>query len=160
MWKGFKKISKIVDKKCNTSSYPSECPDGVKCSETTTEKDSRYNGECTCIGDHYEFNINYKDDSDYCTYVEPKNFDNRVMEIKSSTTSEEVSDPIRPQSSHHIIGGILISICLVVIFTLIVIGVKKLQIKQRIRNMRMTQRNRPMYEDVMMGNDNDDPPLI
>lgn len=83
------------------------------------------------------------------------------MASKSSSTSEEaISNPISPNSSHHIVGGILISICLVVIFTLIVIGVKKLQIKQRIRNMRMTQRNRPLYEDVMMGNDNDDPPLI
>jgi len=83
------------------------------------------------------------------------------MASKSSSTSEEaVSEPIGAHSSHHIIGGILISICLVVIFTLIVVGVKKLQIKQRIRNMRMTQRNRPLYEDVMLGNDNDDPPLI
>lgn len=84
-----------------------------------------------------------------------------MMASKSSSTSAEVvNDPISSHSSHHIIGGILISICLVVIFTLIVIGVKKLQIKQRIRNLRMTQRNRPLYEDVMMANDNDDPPLI
>lgn len=94
-------------------------------------------------------------------YVEPKHFDNRVMASKSSSTSDETANnPISSPSSHHIIGGILISICLVVIFTLIVIGVKKLQIKQRIRNLRMTQRNRPLYEDVMMANDNDDPPLI
>lgn len=83
------------------------------------------------------------------------------MASKSSSTSAEAgSDTNGPNTSHHIIGGILISICLVVIFTLIVIGVKKLQIKQRIRNMRMTQRNRPLYEDVMMGNETDDPPLI
>lgn len=84
-----------------------------------------------------------------------------MMASKSSSTSpEDVNNPISSPSSHHIIGGILISICLVVIFTLIVVGVKKLQIKQRIRNLRMTQRNRPLYEDVMMANDNDDPPLI
>ncbi len=100
--------------------------------------------------------------------MEPKHFDNRVMASKSSSTSAEQTatdgnDPVNQStthSSHHILGVILISICLVVIFTLIVIGVKKLQIKQRIRNLRMTQRNRPLYEDVMMANDHDDPPLI
>lgn len=112
------------------------------------------------MGDNYVFNRSYKNESDYCIYVEPKHFDNRVMASKSSSTSDEaVSDTTKP-SSHHIVGGILLSICLVVMFALIVIGYKKLQIKQRIRNMRMTQRNRPLYEDVMMGNDNDDPPLI
>lgn len=152
-------IQKIVDKKCNTSSWINNgCPSSTKCSEIS-ESDSSYAGECHCIDDNYEFNKYYKSDSEYCVYVEPKHFDNRVMASKSSSTSEEaVNNPIH--SSHHIIGGILISVCLVLIFTLIVVGVKKLQIKQRIRNFRMTQRNRPLYEDVMMGNDNDDPPLI
>lgn len=154
------KFEKFADKKCNTTSYPNGCPDGTKCSQSL-QTNSPHTGECKCIGDNNEFNINYENDNDYCVYVEPKHFDNRVMASKSSSTSEDaVSDRIEPHSSHHIIGGILISICLVVIFTLIVIGVKKLQIKQRIRNMRMTQRNRPLYEDVMLGNDNDDPPLI
>lgn len=148
----------ILDKKCNTSSWLNGCPSNTKCSQIS-ESDTSYAGECHCIGDNYEFNKFYESESDYCSYVEPK--DNRVMASKSSSTSEEaVKNQINSPSSHHIIGGIFISICIVLLFSLIVIGVKKLQIKQRIRNLRMTQRNRPLYEDVMMGNDNDDPPLI
>ncbi|KAJ6641545.1 hypothetical protein Bhyg_06484 [Pseudolycoriella hygida] len=144
-------------KKCNTSYLKNGCPDGTKCTQIS-ETNSSYDGECHCIGDNNEFNKYYKSDTDYCVYVEPKHFDNRVMASKSSSTSEERGN--NADNSHHIVGGILISICLVVIFTLIVIGVNKLHIKQRIRNLRMTQRNRPLYEDVMMGNDTDDPPLI
>lgn len=128
------------------------CPSNTICSQIS-DTDSPYDGECHCIGDNYEFNKFYKSPSEYCVYVEPKHLASK----SSSTLQAAFNNPI---SSHHIISGILISVCLVVIFTLIVIGVKKLQIKQRIRNLRMTQRNRPLYEDVMMGNDTDDPPLI
>lgn len=157
-----KKIIFFVDKKCNTSSWKNNgCPSGSLCAEIEVD-DSKNAGECHCTGDNYEFNKYYKNDSDYCVYVEPKkHVDNRAMASKSSPTSdEEAAYSASTTSSHHILSGISISICLVVVFTLIVIGFKKLQIKQRIRNLRMTQRNRPLYEDVMMGNDNDDPPLI
>ncbi|KAG4070970.1 hypothetical protein HA402_001407 [Bradysia odoriphaga] len=142
-------------KKCNISSWINGCPASTKCSQIAESNSSSYAGECHCIGDNYEFNKYYKNDSDYCLFV-----DNRVMASKSSSTHSDQDTVDNPVSSHHILGGIFISICLVVMFTLIVIGVRKLQIKQRIRNLRMTQRNRPLYEDVMMGNDTDDPPLI
>lgn len=150
-----KNPNQLPDKKCNISSWRSTCPASAKCSQLS-ESNSSNAGECHCIGDNYEFNKYYTSDSDYCLFV-----DNRVLASKSSSThSDEYATNDVTVGSHHILAGIFISICLVVVFTLIVIGVRKLQIKQRIRNLRMTQRNRPLYEDVMMGNDTDDPPLI
>lgn len=63
--------------------------------------------------------------------------------------------------AHHVIGGILIPIFFVLIALGAIYGVRRLHIQQRMRNIRMTRRNRPFYEDVMLGsNEHDDPPLI
>lgn len=85
---------------------------------------------------------------------------NNVSHTTGGDKTHEVL--VRPlPGAHHVIGGILIPIFFVLIAVGVVYVVKNLHIRQRVRNIRMTRRNRPFYEDVMLGNnDNDDPPLI
>lgn len=81
-------------------------------------------------------------------------------------TDHEASAQYEPKfkssvRTHHIVAGVLIPIMFVFIVIGSIFAYKKLHVTQRIRNIRRTHRNRPFYEDVMLGtNDNDDPPLI
>lgn len=119
---------------------------------------STVDGICNCV-DNLIYNTNYTNDSDYCIAFN-KSHDNNTVNISDVTENSSAASRQIPPSTHHIVGGILIPILLVFIFFGIAITMKRLNVMQRIRNIRRTRRNRPLYEDVMMGNDNDDPPLI
>lgn len=158
---------------CTSSDIESECPESAYCSEIRA---NTIEGQCKCSNTTLSFNPQYTNDDDYCVYVKSTN----ANETASNETNK--SDAIGPNAAssssqgpdgsghlnarplpgtHHIIAGILIPI----LFVFVVIGTvfvyKKLHITHRVRNIRRTRRNRPFYEDVMLGNnDNDDPPLI
>lgn len=138
-------------------------------------------GVCKCqLDEKYVFNANYKDDTDYCRYdanlklpqdSEPKPEPKQPVAAssidngsQSDTTDGKESDlpKVRPlPGAHHVIGGVLIPILFVLVAVGAIYGVRHLHIRQRMRNIRMTRRNRPFYEDVMLGtNEHDDPPLI
>lgn len=162
--------------KCKIHQFPSGCPNKTKCVQKTTilPKMSSEEGECICKDDNYEFNVNYTNDTNVCILNEHINRRKNVTNTNTSTSKEMIraaaaidtgaASRAKIPSSHHIAGGILISICVVLVFLILIIGYRKLKITQRIRNLRMPagsrQRRRPFYEDVMMSNDNDDPPLI
>lgn len=136
-------------------------------------------GVCKCSADEkFAFNPDYKSDADYCRYdetikqyevprpAEPNqpeaasSIDNGTGDQTSTTDSGVLK--IRPlPGAHHVIGGILIPIFFVFVAVGAIYGVRRLHIRQRMRNIRMTRRNRPFYEDVMLStHENDDPPLI
>lgn len=99
-----------------------------------------------------------------------------------------ITKSIEPPSTWHLTGGFLISICVVFVFVGIVLLAKRVNWHQCLRNLRISgvtggggggvssvlggvgngngrssrhgRGRRPFYEDVMMSNDNDDPPLI
>lgn len=136
-------------------------------------------GVCKCSADEkYAFNSDYKDDTDYCKYDE---------NIKAEQETETKAEPNQPEAAqsvdngngsttdesrqtlkgrplpgaHHVLGGILIPIFFVLVVVGAIYGVRHLHIRQRMRNIRMSRRNRPFYEDVMLStNEHDDPPLI
>lgn len=155
----------FISVKCSIHEFPSSCPDTTIC-EQIPEKDT---GECECRPE-FEFNerFNGVGKSDYCiplpnysryNHNEPAKEQADAKTDASSLTPTTNTTVKQRASSHHIISGILISILIVTAFILTVIAVKKLRIRQRFRDFGISQRNRPLYEDVMMGND-DDPPLI
>lgn len=157
---------------------PKNCPTAVhfqtRCAEKTNEPGD-VEGECQCNAG-FIFNPQYTNDNDYCIIDTNQPDDTKQSNSKSGRSSNSsyssqsennnlVIDEPKIQSTprpHHIVAGVLIPI----VFVLIVIGsifvYMKLHVTQRIRNIhRRTHRNRPFYEDVMLGtNDNDDPPLI
>lgn len=120
------------------------CPPSTICEEKDENQLEIFEGQCVCKG-QYVFNPQYITDDEYCikTAIFNKSSDSR-------NTSKNTSKP------HHILVGIFLPI----VFVLIVLsGI--FVVTQRIRNIRRTHRNRPFYQDVMLGaNDNDDPPLI
>lgn len=145
-----------------------------RCVENSNQP-GEFDGLCQCY-DGFIFNIKYTNDNDYCiidpnTTDDPKQSNSKSGRISNNSVNSQnkntsfVVDELKtiqttPQP-HHIVAGVLIPI----VFVLIVIGstfiYKKLHVTQRIRNIRRTHRNRPFYEDVMLGtNDIDDPPLI
>lgn len=172
-------------KKCSTSSLNSSCPPNSLCSQIQADI---LDGLCKCnADDKYVLNLSYTNDTDYCKY-DPNLIvnDNRK---DTSTNDSNKTEPKKPEASlaaapdkrnnsqisaseevlkiqplpgaHHVIGGILIPIFFVMIALGAIYGVRRLHIQQRVRNIRMTRRNRPFYEDVMLGsNEHDDPPLI
>lgn len=163
--------------KCKTDEFPGECPSSAQCKQlvvnitiSTTKPTNTYDGLCTCKDDiAYEFNNQYRNFTDYCV-INIHSKQPTVGDVSEGmTVAAEASQQLVP-SSHHIVGGILISICVVLVFFIGIIGYRKLQITQRLRNLRIPsgaggrnsrqRRSRPFYEDVMMSNDNDDPPLI
>lgn len=138
-------------------------------------------GQCKCRDEKYVFNVNYKNDTDYCVYDAKSKGDEETQSDDSNRTDQkesevaqtgsQVSSPddktsdgpkIHPlPGAHHVIGGILIPIFFVVVAIGVVYGIRRLHLQQRVRSIRLSRRNRPFYEDVMLGNhDNDDPPLI
>ncbi|XP_040158833.1 uncharacterized protein LOC120897796 isoform X1 [Anopheles arabiensis] len=73
--------------------------------------------------------------------------------------------PLRePVAAHHILGGVLIPLAFVVILIGSAILAKRTDLWARLRQRFLAHRNRhrrrPAYEDVVLGNDSDDPPLI
>lgn len=158
--------------KCSTHSFPTSCPENTICTQNIGDA-----AECNCP-DNLQFNSAYNGGgkSDYCIdrpmaskKSDPTNNNRVTAEAAAVEEQPATSDDLaaaastkqqRAPSSHHIISGILISILIVTAFILTVIAVKKLRIRQRFREFGISQRNRPLYEDVMMGNDTDDPPLI
>lgn len=164
-----------VSVKCSIHSFPSSCPEHTICTQKTGDSET---AECNCP-DNLQFNSAYNGGgkSDYCIdrpmaskKLDPTNSYSATATVDHPASNElAAADSIGPAastkqqrapSSHHIISGILVSILIVTAFILTVIAVKKLRLRQRFREFGISQRNRPLYEDVMMGNDTDDPPLI
>lgn len=125
------------------------------------------------------FNPTFTSDDDYCIYVKSTNANDNASNATNKTDTVGPSNAASSSSTeplpstemgqngrampraHHIVAGILIPIAFVFLVTGTVFVYKKLHITHRVRNIRRTRRNRPFYEDVMLGNnDNDDPPLI
>lgn len=143
------------------------------CVENTNQP-GEYEGVCQCDDKQgFIFNPKYTNDTDYC--IINTNLDEKQLNSKSGRSSNNsynsqsknnsfVIDEPKIQSTprpHHIVAGVLIPIVFVLIVMGSIFAYKKLHVTQRIRNIRRTHRNRPFYEDVMLGtNDNDDPPLI
>lgn len=167
----------MIAKLCSTSELQSGCPKAAYCSELSNDNSTA--GQCVCSNASFIFNSHYTNDDDYCIYVRPTNVTNDTASnethkkdadgpnaASSSSNgplpSDESGNSARPlPGTHHIIAGILIPIFFVFIVIGSVFVYKKLHITHRVRNIRRTRRNRPFYEDVMLGNnDNDDPPLI
>lgn len=155
--------------------YGCPSPSLTKCEQNDGGSD---NGTCICK-EPYTFNPKYTNDSDYCLKLDNKpSTGTNVTDNKNSNSSHsnnftnstlsEAADHLHHEKkvesipgAHHIVAGILIPIVFVFVAIGIVIIYKKLHITQRIRNIQRTRRNRPFYEDVMLGsNDIDDPPLI
>lgn len=162
-------------RKCSTSNILIlPCPPLSRCVQNQPDQPD---ATCECIEPN-QFNPKYSNDSNYCIVTDKiplqkvENNDSkssRGSDSKTVTagTLTDGSDPsysaIRPPlpGAHHIVAGILIPVAFVIVAVCIVIIYKKLHITQRIRNIQRTRRNRPFYEDVMLGsNDIDDPPLI
>lgn len=149
----FNKLFFLV-KKCDTRYMLSSknCPPSTICVEKDENQLEVFEGVCQC-GDQYVFNPNYTSDDEYCI----KN----VIFNKSSTSGSFIdgrnfSKNKLTSKPHHILVGIFLPIAFVLI---VLSGI--FVVTQRIRNTRRIHRNRPFYQDVMLGvNDNDDPPLI
>lgn len=165
------------EKLCSTSDAENGCPKATLCSEF--HNDNSTAGQCVCENATLSFNPNFTNEDDYCIYVKSTNANNDT--VSNETNKKDTNGPNAASSSsngplpsddsgnsakplpgtHHIIAGILIPIFFVFIVIGSVFVYKKLHITHRVRNIRRTRRNRPFYEDVMLGNnDNDDPPLI
>lgn len=136
-------------KNCNTQDLlKNTCPPRTKCVENL---ENQPEGNCQCR-DLYVFNPSYMNDTDYCI-LNNKTSENNNIKNNDDSSERQIKSISKP---HHILAGVLIPIAIVLI---IISGVV---VAQRIRKIRRTHhRNRPFYEDVMLGvNDNDDPPLI
>lgn len=160
---------------CVTNELQTECPVTTICSQI---RENSIEGQCKCSNAKLSFNPNFTSDDDYCIYVKSttandnaSNMTNKTDTGSSNAASSGFSEPLPPDVSgdrsrtlpgtHHIIAGIFIPIGFVFIVIGAVFVYKKLHITHRVRNIRRTRRNRPFYEDVMLGNnENDDPPLI
>lgn len=158
---------------CVTSDVQTKCPVTTYCSEIHANSNE---GQCKCSNATLSFNPNFTSDDEYCIYVKSNTSNDNASNMTNKTdtgspNASSFSEPLPPDVSgdrtrtlpgtHHIIAGILIPIGFVFIVIGAVFVYKKLHITHRVRNIRRTRRNRPFYEDVMLGNnDNDDPPLI
>lgn len=160
---------------CSTSDTQSVCPKTAMCSELRVDSSD---GRCKCTNTTLSFNPNFTSDDDYCVYVKStsandnaSNATNKTDAASPNAVSSSSTEPLPSTEfeknaralpgTHHIIAGILIPIVFVFIVIGTVFAYKKLHITHRVRNIQRTRRNRPFYEDVMLGNnDNDDPPLI
>lgn len=164
-------------KKCSTANINPQCPPHSVCADKQADVTE---GICKCsVDEQFVFNAAYKDDSDYCRYdasiklpqdneskPEPNqpeaalSVDNGIGSAPPTKESEKLKVHPLP-GAHHVIGGILIPIFFVLAAVGVIYGVRHLHIRQRMQNIRMSRRNRPFYEDVMLGtNEHDDPPLI
>ncbi|XP_055379926.1 uncharacterized protein LOC129611039 [Condylostylus longicornis] len=157
--------SAVKLKTCNTHSLKG-CPPHSICEEI-----NETTSECKCEP-NYDLNSKYKNDSEYCifnnrtantrTKLTQATITQRVV-LVSSKVSTPVSLPARsiPETDHHIVGGILIPLFIVLLVIGAAYGLKRLEIIRRIREFQMRRRRqRPFYEDVMMSHENDEPPLI
>lgn len=149
----------LLVKNCNTQIYFTEniCPPSTICVENTENLPGVFDGVCQCR-DEYIFNPKHANDIDYCI----KNTSNNSTYKVQSKHNDEFEQNIKsPSKTHHIVAGVLLPIAFVLIVLGGILVYKQLYVTQRIRDIRRTHRNRPFYEDVMLGtNDNDDPPLI
>uniref|UniRef100_A0A1B0CVX1 Uncharacterized protein n=2 Tax=Lutzomyia longipalpis TaxID=7200 RepID=A0A1B0CVX1_LUTLO len=137
-------------KNCSTNSLDN-CPINSRCLQKFMNS---FRGICECsYADNYHFNAMYESDADYCVQWHGDEAEMDAVQVLLH----------RPPSTHHIVGGILIPIFVVLIIVGVVYGTVRYRVAQRIREAVMSRffvRHRPSYQDVMMGTDFDDPPLI
>lgn len=123
-----------------------QCPPNSSCDQ----------GSCVCLHQfkqNPDFNEHKK--NEFCIEVSIAQSSNGNKTITYDKVFREAP------AVHHILGGILIPICAVVMVLATIILVNKMQPMQRIRQLLLSNRpRRPAYEDVVLGNDSDDPPII
>lgn len=130
----------LPERKCNITSL-SGCPPNTRCSEITNLE-----GECICDSG-FIFNALFTGDQDYC-----------FVDQTTIRPAAAVSDQSAPH--HHIIGGILIPLVLVAVLIGGAYATVRYRLLQRLRDrFGGRRRQRPTYQDVMMGTEFD-PPLI
>lgn len=162
-------------KRCISNALNS-CPDHSMCHQIITKTNEDVS-ECRCERDFVindNNNNSNRTNDDYCIpIVNKKQDDDIITKTTTSQTQTKQRDneydwgkephskllPPEPPSSHHIIGGILFPLLIVMIFCGLYIIVKRLNVVKRVRDY-YSRRQRPFYEDVIMGHDMDDPPLI
>ena len=89
----------------------------------------------------------------------PTHHDNHTK--KSNVTNPATENPTKKKiAPEHIFGGILLPIFLVALFLGSVFAARKYDLFDRIRAFVRNRRYNSQYEDVIMENDFDDPPLI
>uniref|UniRef100_A0A8D8AV63 (northern house mosquito) hypothetical protein n=1 Tax=Culex pipiens TaxID=7175 RepID=A0A8D8AV63_CULPI len=103
------------------------------------------NGSCSCIH-------NFKQNPDYDEKVS-RSFcvlQETTLEVNNSKTNTFGKVFRETPEPHHILGGILIPVCIVMVILGIIILSKKLQLLQRIRILYPARARRPAYEDVIL----------
>ncbi|XP_055918113.1 uncharacterized protein LOC129950260 [Eupeodes corollae] len=136
-----------------------DCPLHSICSQLNENDD----GECRCP-QHFEMNPHSTGPSDYCVEDENSIGDGSAA-ISSSLGSNKGSKTVvhiqPPPESHHVAIGIFVPILLVVLVMGAVYGIKRFHPVRRLREYVISRRrNRPLYEDVMMTQELEDPPLM
>lgn len=119
------------------------CPPNAKCLERFGQE-----GECTCaLG--FIYNTLNTNDQDYCF------LDQTPIRPAAAISGQTTETP-----HHHIIGGILIPMVLVAVLIGGAYVTVRYRLLQRVRDRFFgRRRQRPTYQDVMMGTEFD-PPLI
>uniref|UniRef100_A0A023EHJ8 Putative secreted protein n=1 Tax=Aedes albopictus TaxID=7160 RepID=A0A023EHJ8_AEDAL len=122
-----------------------QCPPNSSCDE----------GLCVCLRTFKQNpDYNKKINNDFCIEI-----DATLSSGNKSITYDKVYR--KAPEAHHIVGGILIPVSAVIVILATIILAKKTQLVQRIRLSLFSNRpRRPAYEDVVLGNDSDDPPII
>ncbi|XP_055837287.1 uncharacterized protein LOC129905751 [Episyrphus balteatus] len=136
-----------------------DCPPHSICSQLDHDDE----GECRCP-QRYEINPHSTGPSDYCVEDENSIGDGGSAAISSSLGSNKGKTVVHiqpPAESHHVVIGILVPMMLVMVVIGAAYGIKKFHPVRRLREYVISRRrNRPLYEDVMMTQELEDPPLM
>lgn len=96
------------------------------------------------------------------TTMKPTHHDNHTK--KPNVTNPAVDDPVMKKKmdpgAQHIFGGIMVPIFLVAAFIGSIFAARKYDLIDRARAFLRNRRYNSQYNDVIMENDFDDPPLI
>lgn len=154
-------VTSIKYQACNI--HKLDCPPHSICSQL----DHNESGECRCP-QRFDVNPHSSGPSDYCVEDENSIGNGGSAAISSSSLgggggkgSKTVVHIQPPAESHHVVIGILVPMMLVVLVIGTAYGIKKFHPVRRLREYVISRRrNRPLYEDVMMTQELEDPPLM
>lgn len=140
-----------------------DCPPHSICSQLDHDDE----GECRCP-QRYEINPHSTGPADYCVEDENSIGNGGSVAMSSSTgknnkggNGQTVVHIQPPAESHHVVIGILMPMLLVIVVIGAAYGIKKFHPVRRLREYVISRRrNRPLYEDVMMTQELEDPPLM
>lgn len=157
-------LTQIASTKYQTCNiHKLDCPPHSICSQLDHDDE----GECRCP-QRYEINPHSTGPSDYCVEDENSIGDGGSSSAMSSISNNNNNNKGKtvvhiqpPAESHHVVIGILLPILLVVMVIGAAYGIKKFHPVRRLREYVISRRrNRPLYEDVMMTQELEDPPLM